>query len=125
MPLWLLAETLIFAGNGFRCPPTQVAERLGDGAASVTDIYLPRWFAHNLRAIHVPVGLAGFLPARNLRACAAPAVAGRPASEEGGKGRPGPLREARPLQSKGKHTMASATANAIHGAATIKSLPVI
>ena len=62
------AETLIFAGNGFRCPLTQVAERLGAERGSVTDIYLPRWFARSLPAIHVPlIGLAGFLHARNLR----------------------------------------------------------
>ena len=62
------AETLIFAGNGFRCPLTQVAGRLGAERGSVTDIYLPRWFARNLPAIHVPlIGLAGFLHARNLR----------------------------------------------------------
>jgi hypothetical protein len=62
------AESLIFAGNGFRCPLTQVAERLGAERGSVTDIYLPRWFARSLPAIHVPlIGLAGFLPARNLR----------------------------------------------------------
>ena len=62
------AETLIFAGNGFRCPLTQVAERLGAEHGSITDIYLPRWFARNLPAIHVPlIGLAGYLHARNLR----------------------------------------------------------
>ena len=62
------AETLIFAGNGFRCPLTQVAERLGAERGSVTDIYLPRWFARNLPAIHVPlIVLATFLHARNLR----------------------------------------------------------
>jgi uncharacterized protein YndB with AHSA1/START domain len=62
------AESLIFAGNGFRCPLTQVAERLGAERGSVTDIYLPRWFARNLPALHVPlIGLAGFLHVRNLR----------------------------------------------------------
>jgi len=62
------AESLIFAANGFSCPLTQVAERLGAERGSVTDIYLPRWFARNLPAIHVPlIGLAGF-HARNLRA---------------------------------------------------------
>jgi hypothetical protein len=61
-------ESLIYAANGFRCPLTDVAERLGAERGSVTDIYLPRWFAHNLPAIHVPlIGLAGFLHARNLR----------------------------------------------------------
>ena len=35
---------------------------------SVTGIYLPRWFARNLPAIHVLlIGLAGFLHVRNLR----------------------------------------------------------
>ncbi len=63
------AEILIFAGNGFRCPLTQVAQRLGGEKGSVTDIYLPRWFAHNLPVIHVPlIALAGYLHARNLRA---------------------------------------------------------
>ncbi len=63
------AESLVFAGNGFRCPLTQVARRLGAEKGSVTDIYLPRWFAHNLPAIHVPlIALAGYLHARNLRA---------------------------------------------------------
>jgi hypothetical protein len=62
------AETVIFAGNGFRCPLTQVAEHLSIERGSVTDIYLPRWFARNLPAIHVPlIALAGFLHARNLR----------------------------------------------------------
>src|SRR2546426_10254776 len=48
-------ETLIFAANGFRCPLTGVAERLGAERGSVTDIYLPQWFAHNLPAIHAPL----------------------------------------------------------------------
>ena len=62
------AETLVFAVNGFRCPLTQVAERIGAERGSVTDIYLPRWFAHNLPAIHVPlIGLAAYLHGRNLR----------------------------------------------------------
>ena len=62
------SETLVFAANGFRCPLTQVAERVGLEDGSVTDIYLPRWLAHNLPAIHVPIILlAGYLHGRNLR----------------------------------------------------------
>jgi hypothetical protein len=62
------AETLVFVGNGFRCPLTDVAEHLGADQASVTDIYLPRWFAHNLPAIHVPlILLAAFLHGKNIR----------------------------------------------------------
>ncbi len=61
-------ETAIFVANRFRCPLTDVAERLGAERGTVTDIYLPRWFAHNLPAIHVPlIALAGYLHARNLR----------------------------------------------------------
>jgi uncharacterized protein YndB with AHSA1/START domain len=61
-------ETLIFAANGLRCPLTQVAERAGAERGSVTDIYLPHWFARNLPAIHVPlILLAGYLHGQNLR----------------------------------------------------------
>jgi len=60
-------ESLIFAANGFRCPLTQLADSLGARSGSVTDIYLPRWFAHNLPAIHVPLlVLAAFLHGRNI-----------------------------------------------------------
>ncbi|MCU1518083.1 MAG: hypothetical protein JWQ75_2804 [Pseudarthrobacter sp.] len=60
-------ETLVFAANGFHCPLTAVARNLGDSSGSVTDIYLPRWLARNLPAIHVPLILAaGFLHWRNL-----------------------------------------------------------
>ena len=62
------SETLVFAANGFQCPLTQVAERVGAKRGSVTDIYLPDWFARNLPAIHVPlIVLAGYLHARNRR----------------------------------------------------------
>jgi hypothetical protein len=60
-------ETLVFAGNGFRCPLTGLAERYGAEHGSVTDIYLPKWFAHNLPAIHAPLLLLmAYLHARNL-----------------------------------------------------------
>jgi deazaflavin-dependent oxidoreductase (nitroreductase family) len=48
-------ECLVFAGNGFRCPLTGLAEDAGAASGSVTDIYLPRWFARNLPALHVPL----------------------------------------------------------------------
>jgi len=61
-------ECAVFAANGFRCPLTGVAERLGAERGSVTDIYLPAGFARNLPAIHVPlVAAAVLLHARNLR----------------------------------------------------------
>ena len=62
------SESVIFAANGFRCPLTQVAERVGAERGSVTDLYLPRWFARNLPAIHAPlILLAGYLHGRELR----------------------------------------------------------
>lgn len=61
-------ECLVFAGNGFRCPLTGMAEAAGAESGSVTDIYLPRWFAHNLPAIHVPLLVViGWLHWRNRR----------------------------------------------------------
>ncbi len=63
------AETAVFLGNGARCPLTRVAESLGADQGSVTDIYLPRWLARYLPAIHVPlIALAVCLHTRNLRA---------------------------------------------------------
>jgi hypothetical protein len=60
-------ECLVFAANGFRCPLTALAERAGATSGSVTDIYLPTWFARNLPAIHVPLLLAiGWLHGRTL-----------------------------------------------------------
>jgi hypothetical protein len=62
-------ECLVFAGNGFRCPLTGLAEAAGAERGSVTDIYLPRWFARNLPAIHVPLLiLLVWLHWRNRRA---------------------------------------------------------
>ena len=61
-------ESLIFVANSCRCPLTQLAERLGAERGSVTDIYLPHWFAHNLLAIHVPlIAFACYLHTRNLQ----------------------------------------------------------
>jgi len=64
----VVGETLVFAGSGFRCPLTEIAERYGAERGSVTDIYLPKWFAHNMPAIHTPLlVLMAYLHARNLR----------------------------------------------------------
>jgi hypothetical protein len=60
-------EILIFAANGFRCPLTKLAEHFGAADGSVTDIWLPRWLAHNLPALHVPLlAAAAYLNGRNL-----------------------------------------------------------
>jgi len=63
----VVGESLIFAGNGFHCPLTKVARDLGAERAGVTDIFLPRWFAHYLPVIHAPLlVLAAWLHGRNL-----------------------------------------------------------
>jgi hypothetical protein len=63
-------ECLVFAAHGFRCPLTGLAERAGATTGSVTDIYLPAWFARNLPAIHVPLlVLIGWLHGRILHRC--------------------------------------------------------
>lgn len=62
------SESLVYVGNGCRCPLTQLAERYGAVRGSVTDIFLPDWFAHNIPAIHTPLlPLVAYLHARNLR----------------------------------------------------------
>jgi hypothetical protein len=62
-------EIAVFAADGFRCPLTGVAERLGADDGSVTDLFLPRPVARALPAVHVPlVVLAVVLHTRNLRA---------------------------------------------------------
>jgi hypothetical protein len=74
-------ECLVFAADGFRCPMTGLAERAGATSGSVTDIYLPQWFARNLPAIHLPllvliVGLHG-RTLRRRRASRQPAPTSR------------------------------------------------
>jgi hypothetical protein len=62
------AECAIYAGNGFRCPLTAVAEDLGAQSGSVTDIFLPKWLAANIANIYGPLfGMALLLHGRNLR----------------------------------------------------------
>jgi hypothetical protein len=61
-------ESLIFVANGFRCPLTKVAVKFGAERGGVTDIFLPRWFAHNLPALHAALlVLVAGLHLRNIR----------------------------------------------------------
>jgi len=63
----VVGEMVVFAGSGFRCPLTRLAERYGAEHGSVTDIFLPKWFARNMPAIHAPLlVLMTYLHARNL-----------------------------------------------------------
>jgi hypothetical protein len=60
-------ECAIYAGNGFRCPMTKMAEDLGASSGQVTDIFLPKWLADNVANIYGPL-FAGalLLHGRNL-----------------------------------------------------------
>jgi hypothetical protein len=81
-------ESLIFAANGFRCPLTKMAVEFGAARGGVTDIFLPRWFAHNLPAIHVPLlVLAVGLHLRNIRS--SPTVRGAETGQRDGDRRAG------------------------------------
>ena len=51
----VFGESALFAANRFRCPLTELAQSLGAESGSVIELYLPKWFAHNLPAIHVPL----------------------------------------------------------------------
>lgn len=41
----LLIESIVLAASGWTCPLTILAERRGALQGSVTDIFLPKWFA--------------------------------------------------------------------------------
>ena len=47
----VLGEGIILKANGWRCPLTTVAEKLGAASGSVTDIFLPKWFADRVFSI--------------------------------------------------------------------------
>ena len=54
-----LTECAVFAANGFVCPLTPMAERLGAERGSVSDIFLPDIGARNLTPIATPILVAG------------------------------------------------------------------
>jgi hypothetical protein len=47
----LMAESLVFTTNGWRCPLTLLAEREGAADGKVVDIFLPPWFADRVPVI--------------------------------------------------------------------------
>jgi hypothetical protein len=64
-----ITECAVFAGNGFVCPLTPIAERYGARSGSVSDIFLPDIVARNLTwggSLVLVTGLV--LNARVLRA---------------------------------------------------------
>lgn len=63
-----VGESALYAANGFRCPLTDLAERLGSDHGAVTDIFLPKWLAANVARIYTPMLVVAIaLHLRNLR----------------------------------------------------------
>ena len=57
----VLGESLVFVVNRGRCPLTKVVEDLGCEHGSVSDIFLPTWFAERIPVIYgtlFAIGLA-------------------------------------------------------------------
>jgi hypothetical protein len=44
----VLVESVVLAVSGWTCPLTILTERLGAKRGSVTDIFLPKWFADRI-----------------------------------------------------------------------------
>ena len=44
----IILEGVVLLINGFKCPLTDVAERLGANSGTVSDIFLPKWLADNI-----------------------------------------------------------------------------
>ncbi len=61
-----VTECVVYAANGFTCPLTPIAKSLGDARGSVSDIFLPDWFARNLPVIGSTILVTGI--ALNVRA---------------------------------------------------------
>jgi hypothetical protein len=55
----IVLEGLVLLVSGGRCPLTTVAERLGAADGSVSDIFLPRWFADRIFPICTVLFLVG------------------------------------------------------------------
>jgi hypothetical protein len=47
----VIGETVVLLGNKGRCPLTDVVEDLGSEHGSVSDIFLPQWFARRIPEI--------------------------------------------------------------------------
>lgn len=59
----VMCESLVFIGNSRRCPLTDLAEKLGSSHGSVSDIFLPGWFAKRIPEVSsalLATGLVAF-----------------------------------------------------------------
>jgi hypothetical protein len=51
----ILGEGIVLVLSDWKCPLTRLAESLGAADGSVSDIFLPRWFAEHLFDICTPL----------------------------------------------------------------------
>jgi hypothetical protein len=58
----VLAEIIIFVGNGTRCPMTNLAKKLGDSTGNdyIADIFLPQRFARMIPFVCGGLALVGW-----------------------------------------------------------------
>lgn len=56
-----LAEGVVLALNGGRCPLTTYAEKLGSTHGQITDIFLPKWFADQVFKVYTVLFILGLL----------------------------------------------------------------
>ncbi|MGA7194926.1 MAG: hypothetical protein WBW94_14970 [Anaerolineales bacterium] len=56
-----LIEGIVLMANGWKCPLTRYAERLGSTHGQVTDIFLPKWFADRVFPIYGTLWAAALL----------------------------------------------------------------
>jgi hypothetical protein len=59
----VLAEIIVYVGNGTHCPLTKLARKLGDktGDDFIADIFLPKWFAPLIPPICGALAVLGLL----------------------------------------------------------------
>lgn len=55
----VLGESLVFSMNNGRCPLTDLTEKLGSDHGSVSDIFLPAWFAERIPILFSPLFAVG------------------------------------------------------------------
>lgn len=81
----ILVESMVFAGNGWRCPLTKLAEALGATNGTVVDIFLPQWFARRIPVVSstlIGFGLLAMLWHRTHPTTAVDAVVARPTAAQ-------------------------------------------
>lgn len=71
----VMGESAVFLTNEGRCPLTDLVEDLGSDHGSVSDIFLPKWFAQRIPILFTPPFAIGLAAIGIRRARRQPAVA--------------------------------------------------